>query len=341
MITVLAPGLMTTVQDGGRIGYAHLGVPRAGAADLLSLRQANRVVGNADDRCAAIEFTLMGPVLRFEVDSVLALTGAELDAQLDDQPIPMYQSVPVKAGQTLICGSVRNGIRSYLAVSGGIRTGVLLGSRATDTLSGLGTPVLRRHDVLPIEVMRMREGFYLRSVPRFGGDVTLRILPGPHQEYFAPETIRGLNTQGFTVNRLSDRTGIRLSEALPVPEALAELPSQGMVTGAVQIPGDGRPVVLLPNHGTTGGYPVLATVISADHWRLGQLAEGTHVRFEEVSRAQALTALRDQEQTLENDVFSADESLLEARALLLLARANPGLRELQMQHGARRVRLQR
>ncbi|MGH8372461.1 MAG: biotin-dependent carboxyltransferase family protein [Gammaproteobacteria bacterium] len=341
MITVLDPGILTTVQDGGRIGYAHLGVPQAGAADLLSLRHANRLVGNAEDRSAAIEFTLTGPVLRFEVDSLIALTGAELDAQLDGNPVPMNQSVPVNAGQTLVCGILRNGIRGYLAVSGGIRAGMVLGSRATDTLSGLGAPVLCRHDVLPIEATRVREGFYLHIVPGFGGDVTLRILPGPHQDYFAPETIRGLDTQRFTVNRLSDRTGVRLSEALPIPEALTELPSQGMVTGAIQVPGDGCPVVLLPNHGTTGGYPVLATVISADHWRLGQLAEGTHVHFVQVTRAQALAALREQEQALASNVLSADESLLEARALLLLARANPGLQTLQMRNGARRMRLQR
>ncbi|HEX6549623.1 MAG TPA: biotin-dependent carboxyltransferase family protein, partial [Gammaproteobacteria bacterium] len=329
MITVLDAGALTTVQDGGRFGYAHLGVPRAGAADLLSLRCANRLAGNADDRCAALEFTLAGPVLRFEVASVLALTGGLVDAQLDDQPIPMYQSVLVNAGQILACGKLRSGLRTYLAVHGGIRVAPVLGSMSADTLSGLGAPILRPQDVLDIEPAVMQGGFYLRAPPRFGSDVTLRILSGPHHDLFAPRTSRELCERRLTVSQRGDRTGVRLNEALSMPEPLPELPSQGMVTGAIQIPGDGCPLILLSNHGTTGGYPVIATVISADHSRMGQLAAGTRIQFEEVDRAQALKLLRDQEQSLQDDVVSADESLLEARALLLLANANPGLRELR------------
>lgn len=341
MITVLDAGLLTTVQDGGRIGYAHLGVPHAGAADILSLRHANRLVGNANDRCAALEFTLAGPVLRFEIACVLALTGGLVDAQLDGQPVPMYQSVPVHAGQILVCGRLRTGMRAYLAVHGGIRVAPVLGSMATDTLSGLGAPFLHSQDVLDIASTPMQGGFYLRTPPRFGNDVRLRILFGPHQDYFASDTRRELCSRRFTVSQQSDRTGIRLTEPLALPAALPELPSQGMVTGAIQIPGDGCPVMLLPNHGTTGGYPVIATVISADHWHMGQLAVGTQIRFEEIDRAQAREMLRDQEQALQDDIISADESLLEARALLMLANANPGLRELRMQRGPRHTRLRR
>lgn len=341
MITVLEPGMLTTLQDGGRTGFAHLGVPHAGAADLLSLRHANRLVGNVDDRTAALEFTLCGPTLRFDVASVLALTGGTLDARLDGQPVTMYQSVPVKAGQVLVCGKLSSGVRAYLAVSGGILGTPVLGSVATDTLSGLGAPVLRMHDVLSIETTEMRVGFYLRIAPRFSDDITLRILAGPHRECFAEEALRDLHERCFTVNQSSDRTGVRLNEALSLPKAPGELPSQGMTTGAIQVPGDGCPVILLPNHGTTGGYPVIATVISADHWQLGQLAAGTRVHFVQVDRTQALTALREQEQALQEDILDADGPLLAARALLLLARSNPELSELRMKQGTHQVRLRR
>lgn len=341
MITVLDPGMLTTLQDRGRVGYAHLGVPRAGAADMLSLRHANRLAGNADDRCAALEYTFVGPTLRFDVDSVLALTGGGLDAQLDGEPVPMYQSVPVRAGQTLVCGRLRSGARGYLAVCGGIRSTPVLGSMATDTLSGLGPQALRRDDTLSIDSTQLREGFYLRNPPTFSTEVSLRVLPGPHQDHFTAETRRELYTTCFTADQQSDRTGVRLETALVLAQALPELPSQGMTTGAVQVPGDGRPLLLLANHGTTGGYPVIANVISADHWRLGQLGTGARVRFAQVEHAQALLALHEQERALQDEIVDADAALLSARALLLLAHSNPEMRELRLQQGARRVRLRR
>ncbi|HEX5339559.1 MAG TPA: biotin-dependent carboxyltransferase family protein [Gammaproteobacteria bacterium] len=341
MITVLDAGMQTTLQDGGRIGYAHLGVPRAGAADMRSLRHANRLAGNANDRETALEITLTGPILRFDVASVIALTGGELSARLDDMPVPMYQSVAVNAGQVLSCGAVRTGIRSYLAVNGGIRATRVLGSMAADTLSGLGAPVLRKHDVLVIEPAHMSGGFYLRTPPGFADEVCLRVLSGPHQDYFAPETLHDFYAQVFTSSRSSDRTGVRLDADLYLPKPLTELPTQGMVTGAIQVTGDGHLILLLPNHGTTGGYPVIATVMTADHWQLGQLAPGAHVRFEQVTRAQAVMLLREQEQALEADILTADDALLSARALLQLARNNPGLQELHTRQGARWVCLRR
>lgn len=341
MITVLEPGTMTMVQDGGRVGYAHLGVPRAGAADRLSLRRANRLVGNADDCSPALECTQRGPVLRFEITSLIALTGGVLDAELDGRPVPMYQSVPVAPGQTLACGRLKRGTRSYLAVRGGIKVTSALGSASTDTLSGLGPPKLCKQNVLGIEGATTDAGFYLRAAPTLQESVVLRIVTGPHDELFSPATMTDLLGRHFSVSPQSDRTGIRLNETLNMPKPLPEMPSQGMVTGAIQVPGGGRPVILLPNHGTTGGYPVIATVIAADHWLLGQLGAGAMFSFEQVTREQAVIALREQERRLQLDVIEADTSLLEARALLMLARANPEVRELHVRKGTGHVRLRR
>jgi biotin-dependent carboxylase-like uncharacterized protein len=323
------------------VGFAHLGVPRAGAADRLSLRQANRLVGNADDCAPALECTLRGPVLRFDVATLIALTGGVLDAELDGRPVPMYQSVPVAAGQTLVCGTLKHGARSYLAIHGGIKVTPVLGSASTDTLSGLGPPKLCKHDALEIDAATPNVGFYLRAAPTLRENVVLRIVPGPHDDLFSPATMADLLSRCFSVSQQSDRTGIRLNETLNIPKPLSELPSQGMVTGAIQVPGGGRPVVLLPNHGTTGGYPVIATVIAADQSLLGQLGTGSRISFERVTREQAVTALREQERRLQRDVIEADTSLLIARALLMLARANPELRELQVRESSGRVRLRR
>ncbi|HET7922733.1 MAG TPA: biotin-dependent carboxyltransferase family protein [Gammaproteobacteria bacterium] len=341
MITVLAAGARTLLQDGGRIGYAHLGVPRAGAADLPSLRRANRLVGNRNDLMAGLEITLSGPTLRFESDSLLALSGATLAAELDGRPLAMHQSVAVQAGQTLVCGRVHEGVRSYLAVRGGIRTPGVLGSVATDTLSGLGHPVLCNGDVLEIEPTHSTDGFYLRKPERLGNEITLHVVPGPHTDRFSEQSFSEFLAHTFTVHADSDRAGVRLVEALQLPASVGELPSQGMVGGAVQVPGDGRPIILLPDHGATGGYPVLAVVITADHGRLGQLGAGMKLRFEKVSRDQALSLLRQQEQGLETDIVAADEALLEARSLMMLAHAHPELRDLRMHNISRRVRLRR
>ncbi len=340
MITVIEPGRFTSIQDEGRGGFAHLGVPRAGAADSLSLRHANLLVGNPQG-AAALEMTLHGPTLRFAVDALIALTGGRMQVYLDDVPLPMYQSVSVCAGQVLACGPLLTGMRGYLAVGGGISTAQLLASAATDTLAGLGPPVLRAGDCLTLRPHSLLQGRYLRSPPEFSEQVTLRVITGPHQEWF-PATALGSFLDGcYRVRADSDRSGIRLAGATVVERNPGELPSQGMLTGAVQVPGDGQPIVLLPNHGTTGGYPVIAVVISADLPQLGQLRPGVLLRFQAVNREQALQALRYAAENLRTASVCADPGLLEARGLMLLAKAHPALREACLQLGRRRVRLRR
>lgn len=340
MIEVLNPGLFTTVQDLGRTGYGHLGVPEAGAADAFSLRVANRLVGNPDG-AAALEMTSRGAQLRFGSDAAIALTGGILDANLDGEPVPLYQTLTVKMGAVLECGAVTQGWRSYLAVGGGLKVEPVLGSASADSLSGLGPAPLVVGQHLEIGPPSPAPGHYLRSPPSYGRPMTLRVLPGPQQDWFKAEARGLIATGAFKVLPQSDRTGVRLEGPALERGREQELPSMGMVTGAVQVPSSGRPIVLLANHGATGGYPVIANVISADLGVLAQLAPGAAVHFSEVSRAEAFAALREQEARLEKDLITADASLLAVRALMMLAGRHASLKQAVVGDGKRRIRIRR
>lgn len=340
MITVLEPGRSTSLQDRGREGFAHLGVPHAGAADSLSLRQANLLVGN-NEYAPVLEMTLNGPVLRFEVEAIMALAGGRVDARLDDAPVPMYQSVAVQAGQTLNCGPVHTGLRSYLAVAGGFSTAAVLGSMSADTLARLGPSVLQGGETLAMQARRLQQGWYWRTPPEFRAQAVVRVMAGPHPEWFAAGTYQELLHTEFEVRSDSDRSGLRLAGAELTRASQNELGSQGMVSGAIQVPGDGRPIVLLCNHGATGGYPVLAVVIAADLPQLGQLRPGARLRFQPVSREQALAALQVAEQDLHYGLVTADRGLLAARSLIALAKSHPELRAAHLRVDGWHVRLRR
>lgn len=341
MIEVLEPGMLSTVQDGGRRGYGHLGVPAAGAADALSLRIANLLLGNFTE-APALEITLTGASLRFEADTCIALAGGQVEALLDDAPVAMYQTIPVSPGAVLHTGPLRSGVRTYVAVAGGIALPPVLGSVSTDTLSGLGPAPLTPSARLPLGEPSQTEHFhYWRAPPEFGETAELRVLPGPHEDWFTAEAHAALYRDEFQVTVRGDRTGIGLDGPPLAGVRNGELPSLGMVTGAMQVPGDGRPILLLPNHGATGGYPVIATVIGADRWRLGQLRAGTRLRFRAVNREQARVALAEQQRNLAESLVAADATLLEARAFMMFARAHPELRAARLKNRARRLAFRR
>lgn len=262
MIVVERPGLLTTVQDLGRPGRAHLGVPRAGAVDVPGLLRANALVGNVPG-AAALEVTADGPRLRFEVDATVAVHD-------------LARFVP--AGTVLDVGPVRRGLRSYVAVRGGFDTEVVLGSRSTCTLSGLGRRALRAGDALAVG--REVRGEPRRvQVPDLPAEPVLRVLLGPRDDALSAQGRQALVTTAWTVAPASDRTGVRL-DGPPLDRVPAgELPSEGVVPGAVQVPPDGRPVLFLANCPTTGGYPVVGVVREADLWLAAQAAPGTRLRF--------------------------------------------------------------
>jgi biotin-dependent carboxylase-like uncharacterized protein len=260
MIEVVDPGLLTTVQDRGRPGHAHLGVPPSGAVDLPSLRQANLMVGNAPDT-PALEATVIGPRLRFARPTLVALTGA-CEARVEE-----VEEIDV--------GRAVDGARIYVAVRGGIDVEPVLGSCSTDLLTGLGPAPLRTGDVLAIgEAPTSTEQAVARARLR-----TLRVVPGPRAEWFPADAFETLCGSEWKVTPSSNRVGIRLDGPELAWSRSDELRSEGLVSGALQVPGGGKPILLLNDHPTTGGYPVIAVVVSEDLPHAGQLAPGETVSF--------------------------------------------------------------
>ncbi|HVM25407.1 MAG TPA: biotin-dependent carboxyltransferase family protein [Candidatus Limnocylindrales bacterium] len=282
-IEVVEPGVLSTVQDpGGRDAWRHLGVPQGGAADPWSARLANRLVGNPDD-AALIEMTLVGPTLRFHRPATVALTG-RLAGSIDGVPLPADAGRAVRPGALLAVGD-GDGARGWLAVGGGIDVPSVLGSRSTDLRSGFGGldgRALRAGDRLRLGAS---DGRIARWVGRMRFQDTVRIVDGPH----ATGSAGALAAGPFRAGAEADRTGVRLDGA-PVPGG--EAPSMGVPPGAIQVPPDGRPIVMLADRPVTGGYLVPAVVIGADIGRVAQLRPGDDVRFARVTLEEAREAWR-------------------------------------------------
>ena len=303
--TVLRPGLLTTVQDLGRWGYQAAGVPVAGAMDSYSLRLANGLVGNPET-AAALEITLLGPALRADAPLVIAVAGAMFDLQVDDRPVPHGAPVEVAAGSVLRCLERRAGARAYLAVAGGIETPAVLGSRATHVVSrmgGLDGRALVAGDVVPVAppggtgaVRRAtRSPWPLAQAP---GARRLRVLLGPQDEWFTVSSVDALLGGTFSVSSKSDRMGFRLEGPALTTKRPGELVSEPVAFGAIQVPSGGAPILLMADRQTAGGYPKIATVITADLPLAGQLAPGEAVRFAACTRAEARSALIARERDL-------------------------------------------
>jgi len=271
-------GVLTTVQDRGRAGYAHLGVPRAGALDAPAAALANRLVGNPPD-AAVLEVTMGGlRLLHRGPMRWAAVTGAVGTVRVDaDKPVPHGQAFPWGPSSLRIETPVA-GVRSYLAVAGGIDVAPVLGSCSRDTLAGIGPAPLAPGDELALGEPQPGGPAPL-DTPLRRTPAGLRITPGPRDDWFAADALARLRRQEWTVLPASDRVGLRL-DGDPLPRVRdGELASEGMVLGAVQVPPDGRPVVFLADHPTTGGYPVLGVVDPDDLWQCAQARPGERIRF--------------------------------------------------------------
>ena len=301
-IRVAKPGFFTTVQDFGRYGYAHLGISPAGAADRLSFRIANLLVGN-DENMTVLEMTLFGDTLEFEDNAAIAIAGADCDCKAGSDRLPLNTVIELSAGAVLQCGSTKNGARGYLAVQGGIDVPLVMGSSSTFIpahFGGFQGRHLQAGDVLPIgnhDGLRTRalHSGAIESMARSG---PLRVTKGAQQDWFGPEAFEALLSSIYVVSEQSARTGLRLKGEAIRPREQLELLTDGIPLGAVQVPQDGQPIILFVDQQTTGGYPKIANVITADMHRVGQLRPGDEVRFAEISIAEAVQALREQEQWL-------------------------------------------
>ena len=275
-LVVVRAGPLTTVQDLGRPGHAHLGVPRSGAADAPALRLANRLVGN-DAAAAGLETTLLGVAVRLDQPRWVAVTGAVAPVRVDGEPVDTPVLVP--AGATVRIGTASAGLRSYLAVGGGLAVPPVLGSRSTDRLSGLGPAPLRDGDELPVGPDPGPPPPAVRTPLDLPAEPVLRLRPGPRDGWFTAAALAVLAGEPYQVSTDSDRVGLRLDGPPLDRRDDRELPSEGLVLGALQVPADGRPVLFLADHPTTGGYPVLGVVHPADVPLAAQARPGSRLRF--------------------------------------------------------------
>jgi len=278
-LRVVHAGPLTTVQDGGRTGWAHLGVPRAGALDAPAADLANRLVGNSS-AAAVLETTVGGTTVAFSGAVSVGVTGAEAAVSVDGRAVPFAAAVPVPADGVLRVGPAQRGVRSYVAVAGGITTPEVLGSRATDTLAYVGPGPLRDGDVLPLgEPLGRPAPSDLGSARAWRRPAVLRLRLGPRDDWFDEAAVRRLTSSTYAVTVESNRVGMRLDGPRLHRSRDGELPSEGLVLGAVQVPPSGLPLVFLHDHPTTGGYPVVGVVEPADLWQCAQLRPGEQVRF--------------------------------------------------------------
>ncbi|MBC7227728.1 MAG: biotin-dependent carboxyltransferase family protein [Thermoflexales bacterium] len=306
-LEVLDGGWLTTVQDLGRPGYERYGIPLSGAMDFLALRVANCLVGNPPG-AAGLEITLAGPTLAATEPCLVAVTGADLAFQVDGREMPMWMSVFVRRGSVISFGGRRRGCRAYLAVAGGIEVPPVLGSRSTylpGRFGGLDGRALRPGDRLPIGPVsghlpeRAGRKPPPHLIPAWDDCPTVRAVPGPQDDHFPPEGLETFFGSEYRVLPISDRMGYRL-EGPPVASRRAEVISDGVPPGAVQVPPDGQPLVMMADHQTTGGYPKIAVVIMADLPRLAQCVPGeSRVRFRAVSVTEAQYAYREMMGALE------------------------------------------
>ena len=299
-IIVVKGGWLTTVQDLGRHGYQQYGVPVAGAMDSFSAVVANRLVGNPD-QAAVLELTLKGPELQFERDTAIAITGANLSPTMNGNSIPLWQSILVPHGGRLSFGKQRTGTRAYLAIAGGIDVPLVLGSRSTHCASetgGFRGRPLQQGDSLcigkPVKFAKQLIGSRLphHLLPHYNRTPTLRIIPGPQQNFFSNTSLATLMEATYIVSPQSDRMGYRLTGPKVARKGSMPFISDCTTMGALQVPPDGQPILLMADRQTTGGYPKIAVVISADLPLAAQLPPGDTVAFAPCTVAQAQTALR-------------------------------------------------
>ena len=303
---VVKPGLLTTLQDVGRSGYAHMGVGRSGAFDAPALRIANALCGNPRDACA-LEITLLGPTLRFSANAWIAITGAPLAVAVDGIAAPMWTPLRIPAGATLVLGAARTGCRSYLAIHGSFEAEPVLGSRSVDVNAALGPcdgRPLRAGDVLIAadadKAPRFASNWWLDARPWFDDDRDrpLRLLPGRHFERLTEISRKQLFSQLFNIQKDSNRVGLRLLGPKLEWTTPIEMVSEGCVPGLLQLPPSGQPIAFGPECPVSGGYPRLGQIAAVDLPRLAQLRPGDTLRFVPCPLDEAQRALRQRERAL-------------------------------------------
>lgn len=299
-MTVIFPGPLSTIQDEGRFGSMSTGFSPGGAMDTYSMKLANFLVGNALND-GVVEMTLMGMTVSFDCTTVVAITGADMEPELNGTPVEMYKSFEVNPGDILKMKVAKSGMRSYLAVARGFDIPEVMGSMSTNLkckLGGFMGRKLQAGDKIPLRHSIDISVFGKRSIPyenNYENSVTVRVITGPQDDYFTDKGIETFLSSEYTVSDKSDRMGVRLEGDMIENKNGVDIISDGITTGSVQIPASGTPIIMMADRQTTGGYAKIATVISSDLKKIAQARPGTKIRFEKVTVQEAVKLKRKEE----------------------------------------------
>lgn len=287
-VKVIIPGVLSTVQDKGRFGYQKSGMTSSGVMDASAYRKCNYLVGNMQGE-AVLELTLYGGEYEFTKEAIIALTGADMSPTLNEQPIPMNRAIEVKSGDDLKLGMAKSGCRTYLAVAGGIDVPILMNSRSTNLrckVGGFHGRALRVGDEIPIgEWNKQDRTVFQRRVSEeiYPDEIKIHVIPGPQEEFFTEKGIQTFYSERYEVTEECDRMGYRLNGANIESKNGTDIVSDGIVYGSIQIPSSGKPIILMADHQTTGGYAKIGTVCQMDLSKLAQCRPGNYIRFERIS----------------------------------------------------------
>jgi biotin-dependent carboxylase-like uncharacterized protein len=305
---VLEPGILTTIQDLGRYGFSQFGVPPSGALDTFSLKVGNLLVGNREEE-AVLETTLMGLKIRALREVVISITGGDLCSTLNGDPLETWRTHLLVEGDIVHFKKARAGCRAYMAVGGGFVVPKIMGSCSTylsGNFGGLEGRKLRRGDILhtlniPSSLNKLGLRFPLDWVPPLEKEVSLRVIPGPQNHHFTEEGFQTFSSSSYQVTPQCDRMGVRLEgpKIERRPDVEESIISEGLISGAIQVPGDGKPIIILTEL-VTGGYTKIATIISTDLPKVAQLKPGDRVRFKPISIEESRGLLKEQEERLKN-----------------------------------------
>lgn len=297
IMNVILPGPLSTVQDGGRFGYMSTGFGSNGTMDLRALRIANILVGNAPED-GVIEMTMMGLTAEFTCETVIALTGADMQPKRNGEAIPMYRSVQIHAGDKLTLGMAKTGMRGYLAVAGGFDIAPIMGSMSTNLkvkLGGWQGRKLQAGDRIPLRrSANLTQQGTCSCAPEndYPPTATVRVMLGPQEDFFTQAGIDTFLSAMYKVSEQSDRMGIRLDGSPIENKNGVDIISDGIACGSVQIPASGTPIIMMADRQTTGGYAKIATVITADLYKIAQAKPGSCIRFQAVTEKEAISALK-------------------------------------------------
>lgn len=302
-IKIINPGLLTTVQDQGRWGYQRYGMSVAGAMDSFATRTANLLVGN-DENEGVLEATFLGPEILFNCDEVISITGANMQPKINDVPVPMWTALLVKMGDKLSFSSAACGIRTYIAFSRGIDVPIIMNSKSTfirGEIGGYEGRKLMKDDMVPLgnRVLAV-SGSYLPSayIPKYNGDNTIRVVMGPQDDYFENKAIDTFLNSEYSITSEADRMGYRLEGPKIQHKDGADIISDGIVFGSVQVPGHGSPIIMMADRQTTGGYAKIGTVITPDLSKLAQMKPGDKINFKVVSIEESHEIYREYEECI-------------------------------------------